>query len=140
MADEGYYTVVLKRHQNQTKEEFQRHRMMVLEKFPRFNRHRFKTEKAAKLFMGKVQKAFPTLSFDIDGPLDDKLLLDFFSIPAKSIRYKLKVYLLSDPEMPELYETEEDARREADHLQFLYPDEVVVKIVKCDQNGIEIKD
>jgi hypothetical protein len=46
--------------------------------------------------------------------------------------YKVKTFLLVEPDEPEIYETKEEAQKEADQLMFMQPGEILAEVVEVD--------
>ncbi|MBW1992120.1 MAG: hypothetical protein JRI59_08405 [Deltaproteobacteria bacterium] len=63
------------------KEAVMEWRKKILQRFPKFDGCKFKTEKAAQLYMGRIKKVFPGAPIRVNGPLYD--LIEFFWIPAR---------------------------------------------------------
>ena len=51
--------------------------------------------------------------------------------------WKVKVYMLVEPEDEELYATKKEAESVEEQELFLHPTEVLTTIVECDENGEE---
>lgn len=52
--------------------------------------------------------------------------------------WKVKSYLLVEPDEPVLYSTKEEAEKDADQDMFLQPGEILSIVVECDENGEEV--
>jgi hypothetical protein len=47
--------------------------------------------------------------------------------------YKVRTFLLVEPDEPEIYETKEEAQKEADQLMFMQPGEILAEVVEVEE-------